>query len=627
MSSMTPQSFIAKWKPVTVSERSSAQQHFLDLCDLLGHPKPLAVDPGGDRFTFEKGVHTTSGKKGWADVWKKGFFAWEYKRKKKHSTLTSAYQQLLLYREDLLNPPLLVVCDIGTTEVHTNFTGTAKRVYAFSLSEMGEPQCLEILRNVFYEPEKLKPGITRKFVTEEVAMCFGGLVDSLRARGVPLRESAKFLMKLVFCMFAEDIDLLSGRVLTRLLKNFHRRPRPLARQLQRLFKSMATGGAFGADRIPYFNGGLFADSSSIELTSDEAADLLNVNECDWSDVEPSIFGTLLERTLDPDKRDQVGTHYTGKEDILAVLHPVLLTPLQREWQVVRGECDGLWLQIQANTKSADPHAKRKKPSKEKVEFDRRLLDFAHRLSEVKILDPACGSGNFLYVAMNLLLDLQKEVVAYGASRALGILPFVRPGQLHGIENHPYAQELAQVVIWIGYLQWKWQNGFSPKSKPVLDPGEGIHLMDAVLDRTDPDNPREPDWPECDFIVGNPPFLGGKRMRAQLGDEYVDALFRVWRGRVPAEADLCCYWFEKARALVEARKCRRAGLLATQGIRGGANRDVLKRIKNTGDIFFGESDRDWILDGASVHVSMVGFDAGEEKAPRWTARKSLRSTAT
>ena len=142
------------------------------------------------------------------------------------------------------------------------------------------------------------------------------------------------------------------------------------------------------------------------------------------------------------------------------------------------------------------------------------------------------------------------------------------------------------------MQWKYQNGFPAPRNPVLEPIETIREMDAILDLSDPEHPKEPEWPKADFIVGNPPFLGGKLLRTNLGDEYVDAMFKVWDERVPREADLCCYWFEKARHAVNAkRRVERAGLLATQGIRGGANRKVLERIKVSGDIFFAESDRE------------------------------------
>jgi type II restriction/modification system DNA methylase subunit YeeA len=241
-----------------------------------------------------------------------------------------------------------------------------------------------------------------------------------------------------------------------------------------------------------------------------------------------------------------------------------------------------------------------------------LLDFAQRLAHVTVLDPACGSGNFLYVALHMLLDLEKEVIAYATARGLSILPHVSPTQLAGLEINAYAQQLAQVAIWIGYLQWMHHNGFKTPDHPVLAPIESVRCMDAILDLSDPKKPKEPEWPEAEFIVGNPPFLGGNKIRAGLGDAYVETLFDVYRGRVPGFADLCCYWFEKAREVVHSKKCVRVGLLATQGIRGGANREVLNRIKDSGDIFFAVSDRNWFLDGAAVHVSMIGFDDGGEK---------------
>jgi len=137
-------------------------------------------------------------------------------------------------------------------------------------------------------------------------------------------------------------------------------------------------------------------------------------------------------------------------------------------------------------------------------------------------------------------------------------------------------------------------------------------IDAILDLSDPDNPTEPEWPEVDFIVGNPPFLGDKMMRRELGDHYTSNLRRLFRDRVLGQADLCCYWFEKARNSIENHKCKRAGLLATQNIRGGASRQVLDEIKRTNDIFFAISDREWILAGAMVHISMIGFDDGTEQ---------------
>jgi len=604
---MTPLEFIAKWKRANLSERSAAQQHFLDLCDMLGQPKPAAADPEGSWYTFERGVHKTGGGEGWADVWLKEHFAWEYKRKRR--SLAEAYQQLLLYREDLENPPLLVVCDLERFEIHTNFTGTPTKVYAFDLDGLAEPSNLDALRKVFTDPEALKPGETRERITQEAANRFARLAEGMRQRGVAAQDAAHFLMKLMFCMFAEDIDLLPDKLFSRLLVKARNDPAKVTSRLRNLFQPMARGGDFGDETIQWFNGGLFADADVVELTGGEIEELTRVSGYDWGSVEPSIFGTLFERTLDPAKRSQIGAHYTSKDDILTLLEPVVMTPLRREWTAVREDCQKLRGRIREQARSG--RGPRRTVSKERKQFDAKLLDFVQRLSEVKVLDPACGSGNFLYVAINLLLSLEKEVIAYAANNDTAIAPHVSPSQLLGIEINEYAQQLAQVVIWIGHLQWKHQNGFAPPHDPVLQPIENIRRMDAILDLSDPKNPKEPDWPAADFIVGNPPFLGGNKIRAELGDEYVGALFKTYEGRLSAFSDLCCYWFEKARAEIESRRVGRAGLLATQGIRGGVNREALKRIKQTGNIFFAESDRDWILDGASVHVSMVGFDDGAE----------------
>lgn len=604
--------FIAKWKKAELKERSASHEHFMNLCQCLGHPTPAEADPTGTTFCFEKGASKQGGGEGFADVWKKDFFGWEYKGK--HKDLAVAYNQLLLYRDALANPPLLVVCDLDRIIVHTNFTMTVSATHEIALDQLGEPRNLEILRAVFFEPEKLRPGKTSEVITGAVAEQFAGIAESIRRRGLDSGKVAHFLNRLVFCLFAEDIGLLPDMIFTRIVEKSGGDPKRFGLLIRQLFEAMANGGDFGLDTIRHFNGNLFDDASVIEMIEDEVKQVVAASQLDWSAVDPSIFGTLFERGLDPAKRSQLGAHYTSRDDIETLVEPVVMRPLRREWDEAKKTVETLLISGQKKTDKGAP--KKLSPGAERKargEADSILHQFLAGLHNVKVLDPACGSGNFLYVTLQKLKDLEKEVIIYGMEKGLGgYLPMVGPWQLYGIEINPYAHDLAQMTVWIGFLQWTRANGFQVTQDPILRPMAGnFRRMDAILDLSDPADPKEPDWPKVDFIVGNPPFLGGKMLRRELGDEYVDRMLALWKDRVPAEADLCCYWFEKARAHIEKGGCKRAGLLATQGIRGGANREVLKRIKKTGNIFFAVSDREWILNGANVHISLISFDNGEE----------------
>jgi len=611
---MTVAEFISIWQKADLTERSGCQQHFCGLCRLLGHPEPAEMDPKGEFFTFERGAEKNTGGDGFADVWKKGCFGWEYKGR--HKNLDAAYQQLLTYREDLENPPLLVVCDMERIVIRTNFTNTPMVTHEIALADLSKPESLALLRNVFFEPEKLKPGVTIQSITTEAARRLGEIAQSMRKRGLPALDVAHFLDRMIFCLFAEDVGLLPKGLFSKVLKNSEGDPARFRKTVAQLFEAMADGGLFGADKILHFNGNLFADATVLDMEAEEIERIAEISTLDWSAVDPSIFGTLFERGLDPDKRSQLGAHYTSREDIEVLVEPVVMQPLRREWQEIRQTCDNL---LSTGKKDPAPEDAGKKlspavRSKAAKQAKAMIGQFLHMsLPSLKVLDPACGSGNFLYVTLQKLKDLEKEVVLYGARNGMGgFLPMVGPWQLYGIEINPYAYELAQMTVWIGYLQWVRDNGLGNVGEPVLRKLDNFKCMDAIIDLTDPNNPKEPEWPKVDFIVGNPPFLGGKMLRRELGDEYVDRMLALWRERVPAEADLCCYWFEKARSQIEKGLCKRAGLLSTQGIRGGANREVLKRIQMTGGIFFAESDRAWVLDGANVHISMIGFDSGDEK---------------
>ena len=612
--------FVTRWKASTLTERAAAQSHFIDLCEVLGQPHPAAADQTGDSFTFEKHVSKLKGGKGFADVWKRGFFAWEYKGK--HRDLQSAYLQLADYREDLENPPLLVVCDQDRFEVHTNFTGTAPNVYKFTLSDLlstlPTPNCalppLEVLRAVFTAPELLRPERAALRVTEQVASEFGALALSLRARGEDPERAAHFLMRLLFCLFADSIGLLPEHLFRQMIAVDAGKPASFTRKLRQLFSAMSTAGNnFGPLDIAWFNGGLFSDDEALELTALDMATLRKAAALDWSNVEPSVFGTLFERSLNPDKRSQLGAHYTSAEDILLIVEPVVMAPLQARWAVVKAEAAAL------ATSAAS--AKGAAYNKLRDQMQAKLYGWVEELARVRILDPACGSGNFLYLALKRMLDLWQEARIFAADHGLPtVLPeMVHPSQLYGLELNTYAHELASVVVWIGYLQWLQEHGMGVPTEPILRKLDNIQHRDAILAHDSEGRPIEAAWPDAEFIIGNPPFLGDKRMRAELGDNNVTALRAVYEGRVPGGADLVTYWFEKAREQIAMGKAKRAGLLATNSIRMVGNRAVLEKIKATGGIFMAWSDRPWVLDGASVRVSMVGFDDGSQRERTLDAR--------
>jgi hypothetical protein len=646
---VTPAEFKRKWARYSGKETAAYQEHFNDLCALLGQPTPASADPtGNESFCFQKRVvkdeelfalersarlaeePEPERERGFADVWKRGCFAWEYKGKKKN--LDAAYQQLLRYRESLLNPPLLVVCDFDRYVIRTNFNGTVQETHEFTNANIDDPKILNLLRAVFTNPEFLKPQRTTDEVTEKLAQQIGEvarllqkresveLIDARSRRELDIAQRknlriARFLNRIVFCFFAEDTGLLPKNVVTEIFKTGVDDSAHFAEVLEDLFRKMAKGGTFGPNKIRHFNGHLFEEATVFELTEEEIGKLSVAGEADWQFIQPSIMGNLFERGLDPDHRAQLGAHYTSEEDIKTLVEPVLMAPLRREWSKIKGELAPAF--VRGEGKASDRA---------------KLSAFHDKLTAITVFDPACGSGNFLYVSLQLLLDLEKELITFATQLGFKFEPHVNVQQLKAIELNAYAFELAQVAVQIGYLKWRRDNGFPNERDPVLQGLEYFQNEDALLVPHFRDKAKtlkdaqagehstddalkfytERKWPGCDVIVSNPPFLGSSRIWKQLGRDYQSELWRVYEGRVSGAADLCCYWFEKARDLIGNRNCNRAGLLGTQAIRGGANREALKRIKSTGDIFFAISDRDWILDGANVHVSMVGFDDGSDK---------------
>lgn len=622
----SPEQFVAKWSKAQLSERAASHEHFIDLCRILDQPTPAEADATGTDYCFEKHVRVvgaaskgSKGDAGFVDVWKRGCFAWEYKRKDKHNSLDEAYRQLYQYRDDLDNPPLSVVCDIRTTEIRAHFPGYPTEKTVIKLEEI--PGRLDVLRRVFTSPESFKPGKTREQMTGDLAELFGDLADKLLTRlhvvpdtlwhgqGDPV---AHFLMKVMFCLFAEDIGLLPESLFTKLVDRCLFKPENFQPFCAELFEKMKRGGYYGNDTIEHFNGGLFDEAVPLALNHAELNILARAAREQWAGVEPSIFGTLFERILDPRKRAQIGAHYTSKGDILLVVEPVVMMPLRRKWSAVQED-------IAPHLQQIAVEKDRKKRDVIAAPIRVKLDDLRRHLGEQRILDPACGSGNFLYVALQQLLDLDDEIVRFAARYdiTLNPLPYIRPTQLHGIEINPYAAELAQVVIWIGYLQWMAEHQIDNPKRPILDKLVMIENRDAILDLSKPKLPVPAQWPEADFIIGNPPFLGSKLIRGSLGPEYVQGLRKAYQ--LPSTSDLCCYWFEQSRHALQNSRHVRTGLLATQAIRGEGNREVLSRITKDGQVFEAWSDHEWTLEGAAVNVSIVCFDAGNEGARKLDGR--------
>jgi hypothetical protein len=651
---MTPQEFITKWGPggpaFDLNERQGAQPHFIDLCQLLGVPTPGS---SGD-YIFEQDTLVLGEARGYADVFYRDHFAWENKAPGRN--LDTALKQLLTYSLALSNPPLLVVCDRLTTRIHTQFNGHPSEVHTVLLADLDQPEKLALLRRLWLEPESFRPKKTSRDITEAAAKSFATLADGLRKRQHDADEVAHFLTQCLFCFFAEDVGLLPSRMFEGLVNNKRLTADKLTKGLTNLFTVMREGGLYGNDDIPWFNGGLFKKVNVPELSIMEVTELRNAAALNWSAIDVSIFGTLFERGLDPSKRSQLGAHYTDPATILRIVEPVLSRPLLQKWELVGQQVRGL---LAKSTKKGDRNYK---------SAQAKFVLWLEDLKDYRVLDPACGSGNFLFLGLKALKDIEHkshlDAAAMGLDRQADLV--TGPHNVLGIELNEYAAELARVTVWIGELQWRIEHGYDFKTNPVLEPLDHIECRDALLSwgtgsapqtgqtpgahtlrflKSPPTSappttqslmgrggagaapandaaaeptrvraePAEAAWPKASVVIGNPPFLGDKKMRSELGDDYTTTLRKVYEGRVPGGADLVCYWFEKARTAIETNGLGAAGLVATNSIRGGKNRKVLEAICGTTRIYEAWSDEGWVNEGAAVRVSLVAFGHATQDA--------------
>ena len=415
---MTPKDFVERWAQSSLREQQGAQSHFNELCELVGHKTPTQLDPQGAFFTFEEQVEKATGGKGRADVWYRGHFAWEYKGK--HKDLDAAYAQLLAYRGGLANPPLLVVCDFLEYRIYPQWPNMSGQPFVFHNADLLNRDAQNFIRWLLERPERFRELRqadlrARERLTRQLADKFAHLADLIRDNkdedGDQIWDDmqiARFLTKLVFTLFAEDIELIqSGAHMTSvmgyLIEYAINVPEAFPGQMQELFEAMnGERAGFLARPVPYFNGGLFEDSTpgagdgKEVLNIAEIVDAVNIiqetAEADWRKVDPTIFGTLFEGALDPAKRSQLGAHFTSEEDIRLIVEPVLLDPLNREWESMLAEAEPL---LQTWLAAATPRSQQAAYDQLVILHD-GMLD---RLESTRVLDPACGSGNFLYVGL------------------------------------------------------------------------------------------------------------------------------------------------------------------------------------------------------------------------------------
>ncbi len=634
--------FIQRWQGQTASELSTAQSFVRELCELLGVPVPHATPAQDYMFerpiTFSHGDGSTS--PGRIDCYRRGHFVLESK-KLKSSTQTKGFDDALLraraqaeaYARALPpeegRPPFLLVVDVGNViELYSEFTRSGAtytpfpdpRSHRIALGSLVKAEVRERLKALWTDPDSLNPSRASARVTREVAEQLAELARSLEQSGHRADHVAAFLTRSLFSMFAEDVELLPKGSFLGLLQAHRAQPATLQQMLRILWTDMDHGGfsAALATQVLKFNGKLFKastlDGYSLLLTQEQTDRLIRAAQANWREVEPAIFGTLLERALDPTERHALGAHYTPRAYVERLVLPTVVEPLRADWANVQAAA------LVLAREAAELSGKAQDAKQEEARAE--LRKFHHQLCTVRVLDPACGSGNFLYVTLEHLKRLEGEVInqleALGETQSLLGLEgeTVTPQQLLGIELNDRAAALAELVLWIGYLQWHIRaRGNKAVAEPVVHDYGNIEHRDAVLawDDTDlaydaagqllsrwdgttfkahavtgalvPDEaaqvpqwtyikPRQAEWPKADFIVGNPPFIGASTMRAALGDGYVQALRGAWP-EVPESADFVMYWWHHAACTVRAGQARRFGLITTNSLRQTFNRRVVE----------------------------------------------------
>jgi hypothetical protein len=714
--------FINRWKSSGGSERANFQTFANELTELLGVPKPAPAtqSTAKNSYCFEHSVtfiHTGTQSRGFIDLYRAGHFVMEAKQgtsgtapdddaqpallpdlpapaRKGHGargtrrwddTMLRARNQADGYARAVSRddgwPPFLLIVDVGhVIEVYADFSGHGQGYtqypdgnrYRISMDDLRDEETRERLRLIWTDPQSLDPSKIAAQVTREVADRLAALGKSFEGQGHEPEAVARFLMRCLFTMFAEDVELIPGKSFANLLQDLRGHPEDAVDALEHLWDAMNRGDKWQriSRKLLRFNGGLFKDAKALPLSQVQLSLLIEAASKNWREVEPAIFGTLLERALDKKQRHKLGAHYTPRAYVERLVVPTVIEPLRKDWGDVQAAAVALAAQGRED------------------EARDTVRAFHARLCEIRVLDPACGSGNFLYVALELMKRLEGEVTALLADlgedqTALALAGHtVDPHQFLGLELNPWAAAVAELVLWIGYLQWHFRtHGTASPAEPVLRDFKNIENRDAVLTWAstkprmdagqpvtrwdgqttiqhpvtgeqvpDPDarvqvldylKPQPAKWPEADFIVGNPPFIGDKRMRDALGEGYVEAL-RAAYPKMPQSADFVMFWWEKAALAARgwkpatdkarAKGTRRFGFITTNSLRQTFNRRVLEPHlsdpKTPLSLAFAIPDHPWVDagDGAAVRIAMTVAEAGKNTGRLGTVTEEKKGEA-
>ncbi|WP_018234462.1 class I SAM-dependent DNA methyltransferase [Thioalkalivibrio thiocyanodenitrificans] len=667
--------FIARWEANTGGERATFQLFLTELCALLDLPQPdpssASTDKGTYVFEHKVDLRHADGSRssGFIDLYKRGCFVLEAKKTNKDmaskgwdKAMLAAHSQADRYVRALPNkegrPPFIVVTDVGRSlELYAEFSRSGGSYVPYPdpghhrihLHDLRKPAIQQRLRLLWLDPDRLDPSKHAARVTRDLSRTLADLARSLEQNGYQVERVAHFLKRCLFTMFSEDVDLIAKGRFTAMLERLKETPQHFPDAIKSLWETMNTGGYSGLlnSQIQCFNGGLFLNINPIPLNAEQIQLLINAAKHDWSQVEPAIFGTLLERALDPRERHKLGAHYTPRAYVERLVMPTLIDPLREQWNNVQV--------------AAAAHLQQNKPDKALKE----LRDFHHQLCHTRVLDPACGSGNFLYVALEHMKRLEGEVQNLISDLSGGQMAMeaggltVDPHQFLGLELNPRAAAIAEIVLWIGYLQWHFRiHGGLELPDPILrdfknienrdalieydgreemldDNGNPVTLWDGISYKPSPitselipdeaqripvyryHNPSKAEWPEAEYIVGNPPFIGAATMRRALGDGYVDAVRNVYSGEVPDSADFVMYWWNIAAHKVRHGQAQRFGFITTNSLRQTFNRRILEPHLNDSkkplSLLFAIPDHPWVEanDGAAVRIAMTVGSAGDQ----------------